>query len=359
MRRRPQPSPRRGLLRAVIAAIVLIAVILAILLLVSSLTAQPAKAPTAPPTPTVAPTTPSAQTTPTAGAGITPAPTRSTHKKKDVAVAGRPPGLAHPSRAVQAAPGDAAASPGGRYVAWIRHAGSAYGPNPLDILDRQSGRRVALGSGDRFIRPVWSRDGRRVLFVSVARTGAYPGARWTLMLANRVSGQVQALVRQNALNMLPLGWRGRRPLYLLSTASDTSIFTAVRHRPHFVSIMMPQVITGATLAPGGGNIAFAAPSNCFFCTYDNFDFAAFHTSVGPSGGANEGDMAWAPDVSKLAVPLKDSIGVLSPGAPSPSAVYPRPSGLPRVWGHPMTFTESGRTLTLRDTVTGARYTSTR
>jgi hypothetical protein len=340
----------------------LIVVILAILLLVSYFTAAPAKAPTVPLTPTPPPLTPSAAPTPSAGATRTSPPTtrpKPTHTKKEIAVADRPPGLALrlPSKPPDTA--NAVASRNGREVAYIPPAGDAYARSPVKIWSRASGVSRTISYADRFVRPVWSSDGTRILFVRVTQTPAYPGALWTLLEADARSGSVRVLDRQNGLNMLPLGWRDGRPLYLVSTATDSSLFSIVGGKRHFISILMPQVITAAFLSRDAKYVAFAAPSDCFFCTYDTFNLDMLHPLVGPSGGHNENNIAWARHGDDMAVPLKDRIGIVRAETVGVVTTYPLPAGLPPIWTHPMTFRRTAHKLTLTDTVTRATYTSTR
>lgn len=361
MQRRPRPNRRRGLLRALIAAIVLVVVLVGLLLLISSLTAPAAKAPTVPTTPTPSALTPSTTAIPTIGTKKTATPkakpTATTAKKKDIALSSRPPGLAY--RIAPPSVDNAVSSPDGRLVAFIGGSGDAYAHSPVKVWNRLSGATRTLSYGDRLIHPVWSRNGTAILFTRVSRTTVYPGARWELVQANVVTGEVKVLDSQNALNLAPLGWRRGEPVYLVATASDTSIFTMARGRPSFVSILMPQVITDPSLSPDGRYLGFAAPSDCFFCTYDDFDFAMLHTTVGPSGGQNERDVAWSLSHNLMAVPLRDRVAVLRPPALSVINSYPAPPGLPRVWTHPMVFAEKGRTLTLTDTVTHEAYSTTR
>jgi hypothetical protein len=362
VQRRPRPNRRRGLLRALIAAIVLIVVVVGILLLVSSLTAPAAKAPAVPTTPTTSAVTPSTTAIPTIGTkktapGTSKPKASSTSKKKDIALSSRPPGLAF--RIPTPSGASASASPDGRLVVYFGGGGDAYARTPVKVWNRATGATRTLSYGDRLIRPVWSRNGTAVLFARVAKTAAYPGARWTLVRANVATGNVQVLDNRNALNLAPLGWRHGQPVYLVATASDTGIFTFARGHPSFVSILMPQVVTNPTLSPDGRYLGFGAPSDCFFCTYDDFDFKLLHTTVGPSGGGSERDMAWSRSNNLLAVPLRDQIAVLQPPELSVVDKYPAPPGLPRAWPHPMIFTEKGRTLTLIDTVTHAAYSATR
>jgi hypothetical protein len=237
--------------------------------------------------------------------------------------------------------------------------GDAYAASPLNVWDRATGAVRQVSYGDHLVRPVWSPDGTSILFVRVAPAPAYPGARWTLLQVTPSTGRTRVLDRRNALNLAPVGWRRGKPLYVVATATDSSVFTIARGRREFISILMPQVITNPNLSPSGRYIGFAAPSDCFFCTYDNFDIAALHTTVGPSGGQNERDMAWSRAGTLVAVPLKDRIGIVRPPEMSAVTSYPAPAGLPRVWIHPMTFIEHGTTLTLIDTVTNEHYSTSR
>jgi WD40 repeat protein len=158
---------------------------------------------------------------------------------------------------------------------------------------------------------------------------------------------------------MPLGWHGSGPLYLVASATDTSLFTLSHGGRQFLSILMPQVITSASLSPPGSYIAFAAPANCFYCTYDVFNLDALHSAVGPSGGTSERDIAWFRNGRSLAVPLKSQISVLDPVTLHVRSVFPTPPGLPRVWSHSLLASVRGKTFTLTDTVTGKAYRTTR
>ena len=354
MRRRPQPSRRRGFLRAAIAVLALTALILIALLVVSTLTASPAKAPTVPSTPT--PTKTRATPTGTAtGKGGKPT---STHKDVSMApVHGQSPILHERSFEPRAArfswPAGAVAAPMGSLVAYFRRVGDATSRNPLLVRDKRTGHEREIGYGDPFLRPVWSPDGRSLLYVRAASTNQFPGARWSLEQAD-LEGHSRTLAQHVGLALLPLGWSERHVLFLVTSATDTSLFAVADGRAHFISILVPQSVTSGLLSPDREYVAFAAPASCGSCTIDAFNIKTQRISYGPSGGLSESDMAWTSDSSRLVASVRGRLAIIDP-ATGNASYAPLPAGLPRIWAHAVRPIMHGTGALLVDTVTGARY----
>jgi hypothetical protein len=164
------------------------------------------------------------------------------------------------------------------------------------------------------------------------------------------------LVHVDAMNVTPLGWSGQKILYLVANTTDTSTYTLFHGHAKLVSILMPQVITSALLSPGGRYIAFAAPTNCVYCTFDIYDLGYLSVWVGPSGFANERDIAWSNDARAFVTLVGRKLAVI--GSDSHAVqLFTVPAGLPAIWSHSMEATVSSRSVTLRDTVTGRVYRS--
>ena len=302
MGRRPSPNPRRGILRAAATVVVLTALLIVVILVVSSLSAPSAKAPTAPLTP--GPITPIA--TPTAaGAGTaTPAAIPSpTHKKTlgDVVRRAPVPALAldrAPAASLVAAAAARSAPPvevrRNDHVAW--YAGHAVGTPVGTLYERslRTGHTRTLGTGDALVKPVWSRNGRFLLFVAPPVAGP-EGATWTLMQYDSQLDQTAPAVTLGGVAMVPLGYQNGSPLVLLASSSDTSIYEVDHGQPRFLAVLAPQVTTSGALSPTGSTIAFLAPTNCYNCTLEFFDLATASQWSGPSGIPNETQIAWTHD----------------------------------------------------------------
>jgi hypothetical protein len=354
VRRRPQANPRRGFLRAAIAVVVLILIVLGILLLVSSLTAAPAKAPTVPTTPTPStspiplPSSQSSATIPTPRP--TTAATESPGKKKDVVRTGAGSVISRALARTRIA-SNAVASPNRRFVAFVRR-GSAYGRNPVVVMNVRTGASRVVGYGDPFVRPVWNAKGTALLFGRVSRTHVFPGARWTLVQAG-LKGGSRALASAGGLDLVPLGWISQHPAYLVATATDTAVYTVVNGRPHYISKIITQIVSFARLSPNHRLIAFDVPTNCGFCTIDVFNLDTLRLAFGPSGGPSEQDIAWTSDSRSVVTPTRGGLAVVDAATGAWRRVS-SPTGLPHVWPHQMAVTLSAD-LTLTDTVSGAVY----
>lgn len=371
MARRPQPNPRRGIARAVGIVVLLLAIAIGILLVASVLTANTAKAPTAPtapPTPgPITRTTPVIpRTLPTPGRAVatptsvratvsTPTPTSqhhhaalgSTYTFGDRAVSLRSPNSNLPA-------GPASTSRDGSNVAWIGGPGDAYMQNPLHILRRSSHIVTSYPGGDRFVSPVWSPDGASLLFVRVMRTFGIPGARWTLFRLDLHSGSETRLLSLPGLDMIPLGWSHGRILLLLSTAANANLWGIRDGRASFVTIVVPQVITGASLSPDGNTIAFGAGANCAFCTLNLYDVPALRLWNGPTGMPNAVSMAWTPNSDTVAVPFHSGLLTLDVHSRH-TATYIPPAAMPTTWSHSMRAVLHPNRVILTDTVTGHSY----
>jgi WD40 repeat protein len=192
------------------------------------------------------------------------------------------------------------------------------------------------------------------MYARVAATRVFPGARWTIVRGN-ISGQTALLARQTALSVVPLGWSDKAPLYLAATATDTSLYSAQNGHSTFRTILIPQVVTGASLSPDGHTIAFAVPTGCGYCTVDLFDLRTLTTVYGPSGWGSQWNYAWTADGRQLVTSGPKGLAVIDVSDGSRYDVT-RPKGLGRVWPHAMRATVA-HGVRLTDTVTGATYTS--
>jgi Tol biopolymer transport system component len=341
----------------VLVAILLAIIVLAVILAVTSLTAPPAKAPAVPPTPGPATLRPApTATVKTPG----PRPT-ATHVKKTAL--GQGPRDAAASMALfQRAPGQRdirgksspTADPRSGRLAYFRSAGSAYAGSPLFLTNPEGRSDLLVGHGDALVRPVWSPDGRYLLYVRVQATRRFPGARWTLLEVDVQSRHTAVLAAYDALNLSPLGWQGDKALYLVANTTDSSVYAVSRGRPSLMGILMPQVLTTAFLSPDGTHIAFEAPANCVYCTLDTYDLSAQLPTIGPSGFSNESAVAWTRDGRELVAFLGGRLTVLDTDL-HPVQSFRAPAGLPSVWSHLMRASVSPSDITLVDSVTGQRF----
>jgi hypothetical protein len=362
VRNRPQRNTRRGLLRASLAVTILVILFIIILFIVSSLTAPSVKAPVVPPTPGPLKTATSRPTT-TKTPRASPGPSK-TATKKTLGLGARsrrtPPTLMlergnglvryHPAPGwpVGAVPARA-----GGAVAFFNGPGDAYGRSRLYVRPA-NGSRVLVGAGDALIPPVWSADGRSLLFVRVSAVKQMPLARWTLLLFDVQTHRVQVLAQNIGLSLTPLGWRGSDILYLLANSTDTSMYTVAGGHAVFRTLLMPQVITSAVLSPGARYLAFTAPTNCGYCTLDIYDFAQDSIWIGPSGVLEYDRFVWSNDGRTLAAQLYSSlllVDVLSHRLRYCSAGR----DLSHLWRPSLRARIAGGTLILYDSLGGASY----
>ncbi|HEX6508836.1 MAG TPA: hypothetical protein VF221_14505, partial [Chloroflexota bacterium] len=200
MRRRPQPNPRRGLLRAAATVVVLTILLVLAILVVSSLTAPSAKAPTTPPSP--GPITPVAS--PTASPSSTPTPSAhpSETPKKRVLGWVRGPRRA---AALELAPGlgptrAASAREVGGIAVRAGHLVASFGPSlgrptdaPLVVRSTATSRGARIAVADPFVKPIWSGDAQHLLYVTVRSSRQYPGAQWTVWQFDVASRRIAPL----------------------------------------------------------------------------------------------------------------------------------------------------------------------
>jgi len=371
VRRRPQPNPRRGLLRAAVAVLILTAELLAIILIVSSVTAPPAKAPIVPATPGPIATPAAHPTSVKPARGTTPGPATPGHKKTLGFAPGRAPGgptllmtmgrqvFAQAMREQRGPRINEVAAPNGRQVVYFQQAGDAYSRNPLFLATAGVVSGPQVGYGDPLVRPAWSPDGRYLLYVRVSPTEAFPGARWSLVRLDTRSRRSHIVARMNGMNLTPLGWSRGRIVFLVANTTDTSVYQIVEGHVSFVSIVMPQPIITATLSPDGRYIAFGAPTNCVYCTVDVYDLDQLKAAIGPTGMPQESALAWTADGKLLVAQIDRSLAVVQPGGANTIARFPFPARAPRLWTHSMVARVSGRSLDLVDTITHQTYRSTR
>lgn len=327
---------------------------LAILLVVSSITAPKVKAPTIPqtPTPGKSGTTPLPRASATTGAKATAGKGKSGKKKSISMESGH--SLAAGVLASRAMGANETASPDGRLIAYFEGRGDAYAGSPLVIRDTRTGASRQIGRADPLVSPVWSADGRRLLTIQVRGTARFPGAEWSLVQWT-TSGRSRVLVQRPGLAMVPLGWHGDAAMYLVATATDTSIYRVVPGgAPTFVSILVSQVVTAARLSPDGQAIAFTVPTNCGYCNLDVIDLNTLRTLYGPSGAASGWTFAWTRDTAHVLTATPRGLGIMDAGSGAVRYVVV-PRGLPRIWEHPFRASISDRGVLLMDSITGTQY----
>ncbi|MDQ2742551.1 MAG: hypothetical protein M3Z66_09705 [Chloroflexota bacterium] len=364
MRNRPRANRRRGLLRAAAAIIILIILLIVVVLIASSLTAPTVKAPVVPATPgpivrtplVHPPTSTTPITRPTPHVTGTPGA-----KHKDVALASGQFDQRSGARAfadLMAAPSrsrvSAAVSPNLRLTAFFARSGPANSQVPLLIAQGRTIRRV--GFGDPLLRPVWSHDGKHLLFVRVSETSGIPGARWQLLEFNLPSRTTRRLASVESLGVTPLGWSRGRILFLVAQPAALTVFGATPGKTSKIATLLSQPLIDASLSPNGRYIAVAAPANCGFCTLDIFDLDRGTLWGGPTGLPNASTIAWTNDGSTLVTEVGRRVAIVE--LPGFSVRYrPMGSTLPRRWVDVMRASVDGRAVTLTDTVTGEVYRS--
>lgn len=359
MSRRPQPNPRRGVIRAAVAVVVLVLLLLAAIIIVSSFSAQTVKAPTVQPTPGPLPTPlRTVKTGPTVG------PTRK-RAKYDVGwnqlsvnkkgAAERAPAHVLPILATRRTAADTRT----RGRQWR----TVFTINTLDpthsvlwVRSLHSGRAIRVHNVDALIQPVWAPSGNRFLFVRVAATARYPGERWTLNRFDIRSGRDVSLASAVAMNLTPLGWQGSLALYATTSATDTSIYSVRQRHVSFVSILVPQPLVTAIMSPDARYVAFAAPTNCSYCTLDIFDLQSQSLWAGPTGLPDEHHFAWAVDSQKLVTVLKSRVATVDANSHD-VRLYGGSAALEPAWAHVPTARVDATGATLIDTVTGVLYRS--
>lgn len=353
MRRRPQPNHRRGLLRAGIAVVVLLAILLAALLIVASLTAPAANAPApTPPSTPVVPKTPG-KSTGTVTPRNTPRPTIAptiNHggTSKDVGLGRAPLANVAPATALRRVTAGS--------VAYFGRRGNAYRGSMLYVRTQRSRTPRVVGQADRFVRPVWSPDRRALLYVTVAATARFPGARWSLLRYDLNTGTSTRIVQVVGMGLEPLGWRNGRVLYTLahSSGTDTSVFAAAPAGSHFLSILTTQEVNSASLSPDSRWIAFFSPADCSYCTLSLFDLENFTTWYGPSGTPNAYDLAWNRQGTDVVVKLGSHLAAIDT-ATHDIRTFDVPAHLPMVWSSPLTALLSAHGLTLIDQASGRSF----
>jgi hypothetical protein len=339
---RPTRNPRRGLLRAGIIFLVLLVLLVAAVAIVSTLVAPSAKAPgttnppTAPPTPAKPTATPAAQAT-------------ATKVKKDMAASTL-------LRAMRAAHLTGAA----RHhdlLAWFSAVRSEDSTATLHIS--RGATTAVVGAANPYVRPVWSPDGKSLLYVRSAPVSAFPGVQWTVYRYDTGSARSTALLARRALYVQPLGWSHGAVLVAIATQADTSLASIRGNRVSHVAVVMPQLLTSTQLSPSGGTLAFVAPANCVTtCTLDLFDLATMRAWVGPTGVNAPADFAWTSNGRAVAAVMGTDL-ILLPADTHSVTQFTVPTTMPRTWRHPFSAEQHGDTVRLTDSVTGARYVAHR
>jgi len=366
--RRPQPNPRRGLIRAAVTVVILVLLLLVAIIVVSSFSAQTVKAPAVQPTPGPLPT-PIGSVLPVPVRTIKPGPTVGPTRKRveyDIgwiqqSVEKHGLGEQGPAHAV---PILAAHRATGTFHARNRQWRTAFAINRLDpthsvlwVRSLHSTRAIQVHAVDSLIQPVWAPSRDRFLFVRVAATVTYPGERWTLNQFDLRSGKAAPLTNAVAMNITPLGWQGSRAFYATASSTDTSIYAVRRGHVSFVSILMPQPLVTAIMSPDARFVAFAAPTNCSYCTLDIFDLQAQSLWIGPSGLPDEHRLAWTADSQKLVTVLKRRVATVDPNSHD-IRLYGGSAALEPAWADGPTARVDAVGVTLFDPVTGGHYRST-
>jgi len=217
-------------------------------------------------------------------------------------------------------------------------------------------RSTRIGRADPYIRPIVSADGRAVLFVRVSQVSAYPGARWTLLSYDRPTQRTTVLVRMTGMGLTPLGWRGADVLFTVANSTDTTIYAVRAGHVRVMSMLVPQPVNGATLSPGGHDVAYVTPADCDYCTLAMLNLDRLTTWHGPSGLPNEDSIAWSADGGSLAAPIGAHLGIVDTTS-HVVRLYREPPGLPLDWNHVMTVSTHGRAVTLRDSWNGRVYSA--
>ncbi len=307
---RPVPNPRRGILRAVLTVLGLSVLLLVAIFVVSSLTAPKANAPVTPPTP--GPITPVTAPTPrpTVGATSKPAPSP-TNKKKVLGdrlvrqpttyVMEEAPSSSLVRNGSALARGLSAAHRGSPRV-WFSHP-SDNGTRALMHVVVNTRTSSVVGVADPLVRPVWSKDGRSLMYALVSANTPSSGARWMLREYDSLKGQNRTITSTRAVSVIPLGWIQGNPLFLKSNLVDTSVYAVVDGRTKYLGVLAPQIITSARLSPRDPVVAFAAPTNCYNCTLEFFDLRRDVTWSGPTGFTSESDFAWTSDGRSIVLTL--------------------------------------------------------
>jgi len=368
--RRPHPNPRRGIIRAAIAVVILVLLLLLAIIAVSSFSAQPVKAPSVQPTPGLLPTPirtikPGPTVGPTRKPGPTVAPTRKRAKYdvgwnqvrvKKNSMAEWAPAHVLPILATRRATSNTHTP--------ARQWRTAFTINTVDpahsvlwVRSLHSARAMPVHNVDSLIQPVWDPSGDRFLFVRVAATVTYPGERWSLNRFDLRSGRAVSLTSAVAMNLTPLGWQGSRALYATASTTDTSVYAVQQGHVSFVSILMPQPLVTAIMSPDAHYVAFAAPTNCSYCTLDIFDLQSQSLWIGPSGLPDEHHLAWTADSQKLVTVLKGRVAAVDINSHE-IRLFGGSAALEPAWAdHPTAHVEA-TAVTLFDPVTGGHYRST-
>jgi hypothetical protein len=151
--------------------------------------------------------------------------------------------------------------------------------------------------------------------------------------------------------MVPLGWWHTNPLFLVATGSDTSLYLASAGMSHFLGVLAPQVVTSAALSPRAPLVAFVAPTNCYNCTLNLFDLRTRTEWNGPSGIADESELAWSTDGKSVVTTLHGTIAVV-PASSGTRVRLGRSVDLPKTWSHSLSVMIGPLGVHVLDTITG-------
>lgn len=364
MRKRPQPNRRQGLLRAVAVGVALIILLLVAVFIAGALTSTTVQAPVAPATP--GPLTPRTLSTGTPGAvhSVTPAATpavpkatpRATAASKktswlprgpvELRLADTAPGTLYAQTRVegQRVPGISWSSDRTVKALFSLNAGTLTS-RPLKVVS-SGGYVRELGRGDPFVRPVWSPDRRQLLYVRVQSTRDFPGERWSLVVANTITGAVEIPVRWRAMALRPLGWWHEAPLFSVANETDTSVYSVRNEHVTRVGTIGSEPIVDSTLAPSGRFVASVVPAGCSYCTLQFYDLGTRTTTFGPSSLRTDSSYAWLHGKPAVVAAVKNRLAVVD--TRSGGIVYGRlPKALDGPWPDSVLASVNRNILTLR------------
>ena len=237
------------------------------------------------------------------------------------------------------------------HIAWFPTTDNTSPSSLLFVRSIPGGKTRKIGAADSMIKPVWSRDGRFLLYATSFQSRMFLGARWTLMQYDYQNRSTRRLASLPGVALVPLGWWHGHPLFLVANSTDSSLYIARAGTSHFLGVLAPQVITSAALSSRSPLVAFVAPTNCYNCTLELFDLRTRSEWNGPSGIADESQLAWSTDGMSVVTTLHSMIAVV-PASIGTQVRLGRAVDMPKTWSHSLRVTISPSGVHLLDTITG-------
>jgi hypothetical protein len=244
------------------------------------------------------------------------------------------------------------ASPKRGAVAFFRQSGDAYAASPLFVS--RGKKMLRVGYGDDLIPPVWSSEGRFLLYDRVTETSGIPGARWTLLRVDARTGSTVTVARVNAMGLRGLGWKDGQILYAVAQSTSTSVYEGTLRGAMYLGTILPQPIVSARLAPRSREIAFTVPPNCGFCTLDLYDLHTLKPWIGPTGLPNETTIAWTRDGETVVALVNRGLIAVNVSTKTVRRFLPDQL-IPERWPSDMRATVSANEVILTDPATGTSY----